>query len=284
SSTRTRTRRRSRRPASRSPARPRVLHDRPAPAEADGLVERARRLCVAENDGLAHPLLPQPLQRKRADGGPEPAPAELLPRSDGLEEADAVLVVGPDEHVRGEALVRRLDDAVERAAVRPRGHDVRIARLADARRGPDVAMDRHALGEVVRLDRAEAESVRQWSRLGRLGHVANVEVERALRLGEPVPRAHRARSLVVIEGAGHPCRGIGEDLVQKIETIRKHVVLEDPAVALQPRPCDHAAVLAPQAERPLRLTPLVLAETPGHVADVPRRARPEQASLLESEL
>ena len=52
-------------------------------------------------------------------------------RRDRLELADAVLVVRPDEAVGGEAAAGSLDDAVERGAVRPRGLDVREARLRD---------------------------------------------------------------------------------------------------------------------------------------------------------
>ena len=84
----------------------------------------------------------------------------------GSNSADAVLVVRPYEHVRGEPSVGSLDDAVERAAIRPLGHDVRVARLGDARGRPDVAVDRNALGEVLRLDRAVTEAVRQRRRLG----------------------------------------------------------------------------------------------------------------------
>ena len=62
-------------------------------------------------------------------------------------------------------------------------------------------------------------------------------------------------------------------------------VLEDAPIALQPRPGDDAvAAVAPEPDRPLRLAPLVLAQPPRDVADVPRRAWAEQPLLLESEL
>src|SRR6267142_6577759 len=109
-----------------------VRGDRPTAAKADRLVERASGIGVAADDGAPHTLLVQTLQAERADGGTEAAAAELRARPDRLEQPDAVLVVGPNQHIRGEASVRRLDDAVERAAVRPLGHDVAVARLGDA--------------------------------------------------------------------------------------------------------------------------------------------------------
>jgi hypothetical protein len=63
------------------------------------------------------------------------------------------------------------------------------------------------------------------------------------------------------------------------------VVLEEAAVALQPRPSDDAiTAVKPEPERPLRLAPFVLAQPPRHVADVPGRAWAEQPPLLEGEL
>ena len=118
-------------------------------AEADRLVKRARRCGRAVDDCLLPAFLVQALQRERADGGAEAAAAEIRPDADGLELANAVLVIGPAEAVRGEAAVRRLDDAVERLAVRPCGADLSVARLGDARGRPDVTVDRDALGHVV---------------------------------------------------------------------------------------------------------------------------------------
>ena len=129
-------------------------------AKADRLVERARLVADAVDDRLAAAFLMEAAECERADGGAEAAAAELGARPDWLEQPDAIFVIGPDQHIRGEASVRRLDDAVERAAVRPLGHDVAVARLGDAGRHPDVAVDRNALGEVLRLDRAVPEAVR----------------------------------------------------------------------------------------------------------------------------
>jgi hypothetical protein len=70
-------------------------------------------------DGASHALLVETPEAERADGGAEAAAAELGSRPDRLEEPDAVLVLRPDEHVRGEASFRRFDDAVERAAAWP---------------------------------------------------------------------------------------------------------------------------------------------------------------------
>ena len=84
-------------------------------------------------------------QREAADCAAEAAAAELLPDADRLELADPVLVVGPAEAVRGEATIRRLDDAIELFAVRPLRANLREARLGDARgpvgARPDLAMD-----------------------------------------------------------------------------------------------------------------------------------------------
>src|SRR6266513_2752055 len=96
-----------------------VRGDRPAAAKADRLVQRAGGLGFTTDNGSPHSLLVQTLQAERADGGTEAAAAELRARPDRLEQPDAILVVGPDQHIRREASVRCLDDAVERAAVRP---------------------------------------------------------------------------------------------------------------------------------------------------------------------
>ena len=61
-----------------------------------------------------------------------------------------------------------------------------------------------------------------------------------------------------------------------------HVVLEPSALALQPRPSDHLAVLGPDTDPPFALTLLVRTQVPGEVTDVPLRARPEQRPLLQS--
>src|SRR5206468_1632436 len=83
--------------------------------------------------------------------------------------------------------------------VRPRVLDGGEARLGDARRRPHVAVDCDTLGEVVGLDRAEAEAVWQWGRLRSVGQVAGEEVhERAVTawarlavFGEAVPQERR---------------------------------------------------------------------------------------------
>ena len=66
--------------------------------------------------------------------------------------------------------------------------------------------------------------------------------------------------------------------------LRVDVVLEDPAVALEPRPGDDPAAVPPEPERPLGLAPLVLAQAPRDVADVPLRTGAQHTTLLESEL
>ena len=82
-------------------------------AEADRLVEAASRVGDAVDDRLPAALLVQAAQSEGADGAAETLAAELLPYAHGLELADAVLVVRPDQAVRREAPVRRFDDAVE---------------------------------------------------------------------------------------------------------------------------------------------------------------------------
>jgi hypothetical protein len=146
-------------------------------------------------------------------------------------------------------------------------------------------VDRDALGEVLRLDRAVPEAVGQGRRRGCVGHLAVVEVDRAAGRREPVTSEGRARLLVVLRSDCFLRVRLIEDLVEQVMVIGMDVVLEEAAVALQPRPCDDAiATVAPQPERPFRLAPLVLAQTPGDVADVPRCACAEQPPLLEGEL
>jgi hypothetical protein len=101
-------------------------------AEAERLVKRARRCGSAVNDRLSGAFFVQTVQCERADGVAEALAAKLLPDANRLELADAVLVVGPAEAVRGEAAVRRLDDAVKRLAVRPLSANLRVARRSDA--------------------------------------------------------------------------------------------------------------------------------------------------------
>jgi len=103
-------------------------------------------------------------------------------------------------------------------------------------------------------------------------------------LREPVAGKHGARRLVVVECDRFLRVRLVEDLVEQVPVLGMDVVLEDAAV-LQPRPRDDAiAAVAPEAEGPLRLAILVLAQPPRDIADVPRRARPQQASMLDSEL
>lgn len=98
-------------------------------------------------------------------------------------------------------------------------------------------------------------------------------MDRAAGLREPVAGEDGARLLVVLERDGFPRVRLVEDLVEQVPVVGMEVVLEEAAVPLQPRPGDDATVAAaPEAERPLGRAPFVLAQTPGDVADVPRRA------------
>ena len=116
--------------------------------ETEQLVQRAGRLGLAVDNRLAAAFLVPALQREGADGSAETAMAELFADADRLELANSVLIVGPDVAVRGEATIRRLDDAIERFAVRPLCSYLDEARLGDARgpvgARPDLAMDRDA--------------------------------------------------------------------------------------------------------------------------------------------
>lgn len=146
-------------------------------------------------------------------------------------------------------------------------------------------MHRDALGEVFPLDRAVPEAVRQGRQRRRVRHLAVVEVDRVPGLREPVARENGARPLVVLERDRLLRVRLVEDLVEQVPVPGMDVVLEQPAVALEPGPGDDAtAAVAPEPERPLRLAPLVLAQPPRDVPDVPGRARPEQPPLLEREL
>ena len=62
------------------------------------------------------------------------------------------------------------------------------------------------------------------------------------------------------------------------------VVPEQAAVALEPRPRDDAVAVAPEPERLLGIAPLVLAQAPRNITDVPGCPPPEQPPLLEGEL
>src|SRR5205085_5833780 len=120
----------------------RVAHQCRVAAKADRLVETARRVGDAVDDRVPTALLVQATQREGADARPEPAAPELLAHTDRLELPDAVLVVRPDEAIGREPSVGSLDDAIEGRAVRPGGAHVLEARLGDARRRPDVPVDR----------------------------------------------------------------------------------------------------------------------------------------------
>jgi hypothetical protein len=112
-----------------------------------------------------------------------------------------------------------------------------------------------------------------------------VEVDRAAGFREAVAGEDEQRLLVVLGSDGFVRVGLVEDLVEQVLVLGVEVVLEQVTVALQPRPGDDAvAIVAPEPESPLRLAPLVLAQPPRDVADVPRRARAEQPLLLEREL
>src|SRR5262249_57359618 len=110
----------------------RVADERRVPAEADRLVERARRIADAVDDRLPAALLVPAAKSERADGGAEPAASEFVTHADRLQLADAALVVRPEEAIGREAAVGRLDDAVEGRPIGPRGLDVREARLGHA--------------------------------------------------------------------------------------------------------------------------------------------------------
>src|SRR5205085_10025469 len=118
----------------------------------------------------------------------------------------------------------------------------------------------------------QAKAVRQRPRLGRLGQLVRMEAERALRPRESITRKGCTRLSVVLERGHRACLRFVQDRVQKVEMFAVDVVLEDPTVALQPRPRDDAPTVLPETERPLRLAALVLSQSPRDVADVPRRA------------
>src|SRR5207248_2539221 len=87
---------------------------------------------------------------------------------------------------------------------------------------------------------------------------------------------------VVFEPEGSTRRGLREDLVQEVTPVGTDVELE--LLALEPRPGDDAIAVLPESELPLVLAAFVLVQTPGDVADVPRRARAEQPALLDRQL
>lgn len=146
-------------------------------------------------------------------------------------------------------------------------------------------MDRDALRHVVGADRPVAEAVRQRRRLGLLGKVTHQVVQRAARLRESVSRERCAPLGVVLVRERGTRRRFGQDLVEQVQVLRMDVVLEPgAAILLQPRPGDDTTLLDPEADLPLVLAALVLAQSPRDVPDVPRRPVSEQAPLLECEL
>ena len=77
-------------------------------------------------------------------------------------------------------------------------------------------------------------------------------------LGEAVPQERLAELLVVLECDRGARVGLGEDLVEQIEPVAADVELEQPAIALQPRPGDGSVAVLPDPDLPLVLPPLVL--------------------------
>ena len=139
-------------------------------------------------------------------------------------------------------------------------------------------------GEVGRLDGPTAEAGRQRRRRRLLYELPHEEVQRLAGVHEAMARERRAQLDIVLEREGRACVGLGEDLVEQVAPVGADIDLELCCRALQPRPRDDSVAVAPQSERPLGLAALVLPEAPRDVPDVPRRARPEQTTLLESEL
>ena len=78
----------------------RVADERRVAAEADRLVEPARRIRARSRRSPAAALLVQAAERERADRGAEAAAAELLAHAHRLELADPVLVVRPERGSR----------------------------------------------------------------------------------------------------------------------------------------------------------------------------------------
>ena len=215
---------------------------------------------------------------------PQGRGAKLRPDADRLKLADAVLVIRPAEAVRGEAAIRRLDNAVERLAVRPLSADLRVARFGHARGCPDLTVDRDTLGHVGGADRPIAEPVRERRRLRPHRQIAHQVVHRVARMRETVPRKRCSLLGVVLERECDARCRLRQDLVEQVQVVRMDVVVELEAGPLQPRPGDDAPILGPEADLPLSLASLVLAQAPRDVADVPGRARPEQPALLAGEL
>ncbi|HZQ82218.1 MAG TPA: hypothetical protein VFB25_09610 [Gaiellaceae bacterium] len=95
-------------------------------AEADRLVQelrdRIRGVAAAVDDRRLGAGVAQPLQREQVHGVPEAATAMRRRSTDRLELADAVYLVEPRERGGRERSVRRLDNAVEVEAIRPRRH------------------------------------------------------------------------------------------------------------------------------------------------------------------
>ena len=86
----------------------------------EALGHRILVVAPAEHDRALSAGVAKALQREEVDRAPEPAPTVVGVRADGLELADAVLVVVPRERVRRERAVGRLDDAGRPIAIPPR--------------------------------------------------------------------------------------------------------------------------------------------------------------------
>ena len=264
-----------------------VADERRVPAEADR-PRRARTPVRSRSRRSPRGRPPRTApERERADGGAEPAAPELLAHADRLELADA-RSRRPARRGSRRRSARPAPRRRSRASARygQAAIDVREARLGDARRRPDVAVDRDALGEVAGLDRAVAEAVGQRRQLGRLGELARVEV-RADSPGslEAVPRERGPHLRVVLERERGARVRLVEDLVEQLEPVARGRRAR--ACPVRPSATTRRRRGRPSSQsriRPLVLAPLVLAQAPGDVADVPRRARAEQAPLLEREL
>ncbi len=126
--------------------------------------------------------------------------------------------------------------------------------------------------------------MRQRHRWRLLRELPHEEVQPLAGAHEAVARERGTEVDVVLEREGRARLRLGEDLVEQVAPVVADVDLELARRALQPRPRDDPVAIAPQSERPLGLAAFMLPEPPRDVPDVPRRARPEQTPLLESEL
>lgn len=80
------------------------------------------------HDGFASAGVVCRVQRGEAHRPGQARTTELRQGSDGLQLADGIVLVEPDQALGGEAVVRRFRDPIELGAVRPGRHDVPVAR------------------------------------------------------------------------------------------------------------------------------------------------------------